>query len=363
MKRQSIDAKKTILISLASLGKGGGLSRYALSLCKILKEHYRLIVLTTHDSNQNDFGEKELKSISPYIKFIKITCANRILKYLRVIKSIHSERPDFIINNYDGLIQLILPFIKRKAKFIHILHNDTEDSYRIGNINSKLVDAWIAPTTGIAEKFNTFTSNAHKEKIYVIPHGVEEGTGKRPKKNKRFEILFTGVLYEHKGVKELPLIINRLLDKNIDLHLTIIGSGILEDWLKEEFKNEIETGIVTFTGVIDHSLVYKHMTKTDVFLYPTHIDAFGLVIAEAMMNGAVPVVSLLKGVTDNLIQDGNNGYLIQQGDIEGFVNAVESLQSNRTLLKELSSKAREHAMNKFSLGSMSKSYIQFIQNI
>lgn len=362
MKAQSTDKRK-ILITVPSLGNGGGISRYVLLLCKIFKDYYSITILTTHAPQDDSFAITELSKISRDIKYFGISANNKFLKYLKAIIIIRSIKPDFIINNYDGLIQFVLPWIKQDAKFIHVLHNDTDDFYRIGNINAKYIDAWIAPTSGIADKFNNYTNSRHKDKVSVISHGVDDPITSNAEKSDKLKILFTGVLYEHKGVKELPLIIRRLNEKNVELHFTIIGTGILEDWLKEEFKNEIETGMVTFTGVIDHSLVYKHMAQADIFLYPTHIDAFGLVIAEAMMNGAVPVVSLLKGVTDNLIDNDKNGYLIQQGDIESFVNAVESLYSNRLLLKELSSQAHEQAISKFSLSSMAKSYIQFIENI
>lgn len=363
MKILSTNDKKTILITVSSLGNGGGISRYILSLCKILKSHYRIVVLTTHDSHQNTFGEKELSALSADIKLIKITTSKKINRYFKTARIIWSLKPDYIINNYNGHIQYVLPYIKRKSKFIHILHSDTPDFYRIGNINSKFVDAWIAPTKGIADKFNDYTNNIHKNKVYVISHGVEDAQSNLIKQNKRLEILFAGVLYEHKGVKELPLIIHQLLMKNVDLHFTIIGAGILEDWLKQAFADEIAKGIVTFTGVIDHSFVYRHMAKADVFLYPTHIDAFGLVIAEAMMNGAVPVVSHIPGVTDNLIEDGKNGFLIKQGDIENFANSILNISNDNLILNRISLNARESAKSKLSIMNMQDCYLKFLQNI
>ena len=177
------------------------------------------------------------------------------------------------------------------------------------------------------------------------------------------EIVYTGVLYEHKGVKELPEIIKRLLAKGIDLHFTIIGQGILEDWLKDQFADECKSGIVEFTGVIDHNEVYKRMSKSDIFLYPTHLDAFGLVIAEAMINGAVPVVTHLKGITDNLINDNENGFLIKEGDVNKFADTILQLYNDPILRNSVSNKALEKANNFFSINMMESAYLNFLSKI
>lgn len=159
----------------------------------------------------------------------------------------------------------------------------------------------------------------------------------------------------------MPPIIKRLQDKGIDLHFTIIGGGVLDNWLREQFAKEVESGIVTFTGVIDHDKVYEEMSKADIFLYPTHLDAFGLVIAEAMMNGLVAVVTHLPGITDNLISDGNDGYLIKQDKIEQFVQTIENLYQDNAMLRKLGGLAHQKAKTKFSLSAMSKTYISYFR--
>ena len=351
-----------IIITVPSLTAGSGLSRYVLTLCDILHEKNEVIVLTTHESSENSFGKTAIHNISPNIKLFNICHSNKLVKYFLALNIIRSNNPDLVINNYDGLVQFILPFIKKNTKVIHILHNDTDDFYRIGAINANKTTAWIAPTNAIRDHFNEYTKNSYADRVSVISHGVQSGLN-HSKTSKKLEIVFTGVLYEHKGVKELPGIIKRLLAKGVDLHFTIIGQGILEDWLKEEFEEEHKKGIVEFTGVIDHDEVYRRMSESDIFLYPTHLDAFGLVIAEAMINGAVPVVTHLKGITDNLIEHNNSGLLIQQEDIEGFVDAIEYLHHNPETRTNMSKRSIEKACQSLSISSMCDNYNHFLKSI
>lgn len=351
-----------ILITVPVLSPGSGLTRYVFTLCKILHKDNNILVLETHGQSPNSYAKKELMDINPDIKLTTTDTTGRISKYLKNILITLRFKPDVIISNYNALTQFILPFCKGKAKVIHILHNDTDDFYRVGAINGGKVDIWIAPTSGIAERFNKYTQNKYQERVIVISHGVEEASFSE-KTNQRLEIVYAGVLYEHKGVKILPVIIKNLLHKGINLHFTIIGGGLLKEWLNQNFKDEINAGIVTMTGVIPHDEVYAFMSKADIFLYPTHLDAFGLVIAEAMMNGAVPVVTRLEGVTDNLIPDKHCGYLIAQDDIDKFVNAVTELYASAELRKSISRNAHHRAMECFSHRAMKDAYLNYLRNL
>lgn len=353
---------KKVLVAVSALTPGSGLSRYVFSLCRLLSKNYEVMVLTTHGLGDEYYSHLELKKISPGIKLYSVGRNKKLIKYLSTIKLIREISPDFIVNNYNGVIQFLLPFISKKIKVVHVLHSDTEDFYRIGSINGRKVHGWIAPTNAIADHFNAYTSNKYESRVKVIPHGVEEAVFKE-RNNKVLEIVYAGVLYEHKGVRILPDIIKRLKQKKLRFRFTIIGRGELGGWLEEQFTEEIAAGEVTMTGVIPHDKVYEKMSRADIFLYPTHLDAFGLVIAEAMMNGAVPVVTWLPGITDNLIKHGEDGFLIKQDDIETFVSTIMFLYENSDKRHKMNFCAHKKSHARFSHGIMKKNYEQYISEL
>lgn len=350
------------LIAVSSLTPGSGLTRYVFSLCSQLADGNEVIVVTTHNYDDVSYEKKELANISDEIKLLSLGKYATPRKYVKAIKLVWSVKPDIIINNYNGVFQFILSLVPKKIKVVHILHNDTNDFYRIAAINAEKVRGWIAPTNAIADHFNKYTTNKYKDRVTVIPHGVEEAE-RKVRHNDCLEIVFAGVIYEHKGVKILPQVINRLLNRGINLHFTIIGKGILSEWLKEQFSEEINAGIVDLTGVIAHKEVYKLMSKADIFLYPTHLDAFGLVIAEAMMNGAIPVVTYLPGITDNLIPDERYGYLISQDDVGQFVATISDLCESDKRREELSKNAHRRALECYSHKAMRESYLNYLNSL
>jgi glycosyltransferase involved in cell wall biosynthesis len=117
------------------------------------------------------------------------------------------------------------------------------------------------------------------------------------------------------------------------------------------------------TGCLPHNQVYEYLAKSDIFLYPTHLDAFGLVIAEAMINGAVPVVTLLDGITDDLIEDGESGFLLNQDDTDAFAERISRLANDRELLSRMSIEAKSRAEMLFSLNTMKQNYLQLLDEL
>ena len=354
-----------IVITVSSLTKGSGLSKYLYNLCDVLKkDNNELHIITTH-AEQPEYEVKLFKN-DTNIQVHQLHSYSKLFKYIHLLLLIRRLNADLIINNYHAPSQFVLPWCKRHAKVIHVIHNDTADFYRIAAINGKHVDGWITPTPGVKYNFNLFTKRKYENLVTPISHGVElpEKYHITDKKGNRLELVFVGVLYEHKGVMTLPDIVKRLRESQIDFHLSIIGKGIKMDELKKEMADDIANGYVDLTGVLSAKEVYEKMAQAHIFLYPTQLDSFGLVIAEAMMNSAVPVVSHLKGITDALVDDGENGYLIANPtDDIAFAEKIIMLNNDRDKLLQMGGKARLKARQQFSLSKFHENYENYFKQI
>lgn len=351
-----------IAITVSQITPGGGLTKYICTLIEILTKSTDndVWLITTHPSKANPTIERFVKEKK--INYISLSHLPLIRKYISLISVLRKINPDVIINNYNAPTQYTLPFLPSKIKIVHILHNNTEDFYRVAAINGKYVNQWIAPTPALAQYFDEYTHQKYSAQITVIPHGVENPICPSIK-SEIPQLTYVGVLYEHKGVKILPDIIKKLLDKQYNFHFTFIGDGILRTELEKRLSQEIQKGFVEFTGRISGEEVYRRLSKTDIFVYPTHIDAFGLVIAEAMINQAIPVVTLLPGITDSIIDNGTNGYLIEKDNIEMFVDRITQLLDDSTLMDTMREKAKDKVLNHFSIEKMTTNYTDFINKL
>jgi hypothetical protein len=60
---------------------------------------------------------------------------------------------------------------------------------------------------------------------------------------------------------------------------------------------------------------------------------------ESQLCGCVPIATNISGVTDSIIRDGENGFLVDCGDIRGFANAVSKIHNDRDMWTQMSQSA------------------------
>ena len=319
-------------------------------------EGYEVDGLVTHSDKDNFEAFKELTSTMKYVGNL-----NKFTKYFAVLSFIWKSKPDVIMINYNAVVHFLLPFIP-KSTVIDIIHSDADDFYRISKINHSRVDTWVAPTPGVKKGFVDYANlQRAKQDTIVISHGISESKTKRTKQSKdELNLAFVGAVYEHKGADLLPEIMEKILKDIPYAKLRIIGTGKLESELKKEFaKKQIDSNI-EFMGVMPHEEVRKVLAHSDILLFPTRVEAFGLVIAEAMMEGAVPIVTLLPGITDATVENSRTGFLIKKDNIDAFAQRIVELGKDVNLLIEMSNASKTQANEYLSLERMIHNYINLM---
>jgi sulfoquinovosyltransferase len=81
--------------------------------------------------------------------------------------------------------------------------------------------------------------------------------------------------------------------------------------------------------------------SADVFVMPSDSETLGFVVLESMASG-VPVVGAKAGGIPDLIQDEKDGFLVEPGNIDGFVARLKQLQETK-FRTEMGKKARAEA--------------------
>lgn len=130
--------------------------------------------------------------------------------------------------------------------------------------------------------------------------------------------------------------------------LILVGDGFLEAYLK---KLCIELGIkekVIFAGW--RSNVPDFLSLFDIFVLPSLNEGMGRVLVEAMAAGKPIVASNVGGIPD-LVRDGQNGLLVEPGDVNGLCIAARKLLIDAKIRDEMGMKGRTMAQN-FSVEKM-----------
>jgi glycosyltransferase involved in cell wall biosynthesis len=127
--------------------------------------------------------------------------------------------------------------------------------------------------------------------------------------------LYIGRLNTIKNLDNLISIFN-----NLDGYfLTIVGSGKEEKELKK-----IANKNINFINSVKNTEIYKIFNKNDIFILPSLIEPWGLVVEEALYFNTPVIISKNCGARD-LIENDVNGYLIDPLDVSSITKAIMNI--------------------------------------
>ncbi|MCI5125666.1 MAG: glycosyltransferase family 1 protein, partial [Candidatus Electrothrix sp. AR5] len=149
----------------------------------------------------------------------------------------------------------------------------------------------------------------------------------------RVRFVFVGRLIELKGLDLLLQAFARLLEHAPKALLTIIGNGPEQDAL-EALSDELGCrNSVIFQGSVPYERVLNEMSLHDVFVLPTRLDVFGLVVSEAIACGLPVICSHYAGAANDLVQE--NGIIVDPENLDELTGAMEKLACNPQLRTQM----------------------------
>lgn len=121
-----------------------------------------------------------------------------------------------------------------------------------------------------------------------------------------------------------------------DFHLDMIGTGPMEDIIRQMIVRYGLEDCVTMLGSMSPEQVREHMERVAIFLFTSDQgEGWGAVLNEAMNSGCAVVASHAIGSVPFLLEDGENGLIYRSGDVDMLCDRIEDLldhpEKQRTL--------------------------------
>jgi glycosyltransferase involved in cell wall biosynthesis len=127
-----------------------------------------------------------------------------------------------------------------------------------------------------------------------------------------------------------------LQDQRLPFHCTFVGGE--GDVNKQNFQKKVESlGLNTSTNYVGKKYGREKeaiFSVSDIFVFPTYYETFGLVNLEAMQF-SLPVVSTVEGGIPDIVEDGVTGYLVPQKDVNALAEKLKVLICNPKLRKQM----------------------------
>lgn len=179
---------------------------------------------------------------------------------------------------------------------------------------------------------------APEVEIAWIPNGVEIGRF-RPAEmgggNSPVRILAIGRLIRRKGFQNLVSAMPEVLRRTgQDVVVDIVGSGPLRDSLTRMVGRLGLESHVRLVGAVPYEDLHQIYWQSDIFVLPSLAEGMALVLLEAMASG-LPVVATRVAGSEELVTNGENGYLVKPADEDSLAEALATLVSDADMRRRM----------------------------
>ena len=184
--------------------------------------------------------------------------------------------------------------------------------------------------------------------VAYIPHGIEDGFKNNMKLcswpanlNDSIRSIYVSPIMPFKHQHEVVDAISILRSRGHNISLSIVGSGepsalrLLEKKVKEI---GLDNNIIKQEGAIMHRDLPSHLANSNLFIFASSCEAFGITLLEAMAVG-LPIASSNRSSLKETLKDG--GVYFEPDDSESIANAIEKIIVDPKLRNFISHRAME----------------------
>lgn len=312
-----------------------------------------------------------MKKIIPHGKYGKFSIRRQLALIENTLEDIDFV-PDVIISHWvNPQIQLAIP-LKEKYHAIAslVFHTDcTPNNIARYELKSEVKKLDAIGCRNQTEAINVQRTLGLTRTPFICYSGIPDHYAEEQIKNlqagtinkaDRKKIIYVGRLVQYKNVDTIICALAKAFPRK-DFSFNIVGSGAEMQNLKDLSKTLGITNNVQFHGQLSRSDAFRLMQESGCFIMVSDNETFGMVYLEAMLAGCVTIASRRGGI-DGVIEDGDNGFLSEQGDVNSLVERLQIIDNlSQEDFYSIRTKAIETAY-KFSDTNVARRYLEDVMH-
>jgi len=153
---------------------------------------------------------------------------------------------------------------------------------------------------------------------------------------------------------------SRLPQAERPYHLILGGQGGMESELRAAVRARSMEDRVHFAGFIDERELPAYFAASDLFLFASASETFGIVLAQALAAG-LPIVAFQPSCIGEVVDHGQNGILVAAEDVAGFAEAIRRLAADAALRRRMAVDARGKAERCYDWDKIASQYETLLQ--
>lgn len=183
-------------------------------------------------------------------------------------------------------------------------------------------------------------------------------------------ILYFGSLIRKKGLLELPMIFNSVVEKNPEVRLILIGkdvadiiSGRSSTWqMMQELFSDKAKQQVAYLGSIPYTEIQSKIEQATLCVFPSFAEACPVSWLEAMAMQK-PIVASNIGWAKEIIIDGESGYLVHPKEHHLFAEKINTLLEHDSLRQDVGKAARIRVETFFDIERVANKNLNFYREL
>ncbi len=256
-----------------------------------------------------------------------------------------------LFNKADSVVVLSeswFSYFKRfvAAEKLHVIYNPSS-TFRAGSIRRSRTGSTRCGEAG-PTRCSEARSAGSSETVSV---GIIE--------TEMIQILFMGRFGRRKGVYDLIQAAAKL--KDLPFRLNLYGDGEISEVRKLVEEKQLQE-IVIVNGWVSHSDISRIYENADVMVLPSYAEGLPMSLLEAIGEG-LPVVSTCVGGIPEAVEEGRNGFLIDQGDVDALAERLRTLITSPELVDRMGQESLTIAREKFSTDRIGQQLQQLYQSL
>ena len=201
----------------------------------------------------------------------------------------------------------------------------------------ELADLAVANSTFTADSWRS--AGWAEKSVAVIPYGAPPVSEIKHSSSASCPLrcLWAGTFSVRKGAHYLIQALRDMGNEARHVEVSVYGAVTLP----EEILKQAPPSIV-FRGSVPRSELFDAMQSSELLVFPTLCDGFGLVVNEAFAQG-LPVLTTRRAGAADLIREGINGWIVEAGETKSLLEGLRRVLSLRNDLPSMRDAARETA--------------------
>lgn len=355
-----------IIYCLDEMSHPGGIGRVTSIKANWLAEHGHDVWVVT----ANQCGEQDYYELHPSVKRkdfaigfqLGIDNGNLLMKFIRKIgkmrryrseleQFIYEVKPDIVVSTFtnDSDFLYKLRDGSKKVLEFHFSHEGFKSQMKYGpqTLKNKLLLTYrLKKHERIAKKYDAFVVLTQEdaeswkgyENLYVI-HNMLSFEPKETSTCMEKRVIAVGRLDFQKKFDRLVDVWSLVNKECSEWKLDIFGQGPDRDRL---LKLIAEKGLSDSVSIQEPTRdIIKEYTASSILAMTSTYEGWGLVLTEAMSVGVPCVAYACKCGPRDIIEEGKNGYIIEEGDKEKFAQKLVELMKSDKLRQDLGRNAKE----------------------